>query len=221
MKLSALFSVIILLLSGSAMAEEKKTLPLKVTVDGITSQKSIPHGFAYCVPDGKGRTKDGGNISPEISWAGAPEGTKSYAVIMVDPDVPAVFDDANKEGKRLPDSMPRKEFYHWVLVDIPATLTKLGKGVESAGGTLPKPAGTVPHGLRGINNFGTGHGGYDGPCPPWNDERLHHYHLKVFALDVPSLGLKGNFGGKEALGAMKGHILAQGEIIGTFTNNPK
>jgi phosphatidylethanolamine-binding protein (PEBP) family uncharacterized protein len=64
------------------------------------------------------------------------------------------------------------------------------------------------------------YGGYDGPCPPWNDEIIHHYHFAVFALDIPSLGLSGTFGGPEVLAAMKGHVLAEGEWIGTYTLNP-
>lgn len=219
MKLRPIFTiaaiVITSLLSGEIIAKEAS---LRVTAEGITDGQPIPHEFAYCIPDA-GHTKNGGNLSPALSWSGAPSSTKSYAVIMVDPDVPAVFDDANKEGKVLPETMKRKDFYHWVLVDIPASLTTLGKGVESSGGVVPKPAGKVPHGIRGVNNFGSDHGGYDGPCPPWNDERLHHYHIKVFALDIPSLNLKEHFSGVDALNAMQGHTVGQGEIVGTFTNN--
>ena len=64
------------------------------------------------------------------------------------------------------------------------------------------------------------YGGYDGPGPPWNDERIHHYHFTVFALDVPSLGLEGRFGGPEARAAMEGHVLAMGEWVGTYALNP-
>lgn len=208
-------------LGGNSMAQEKAPASLAVTVEGIAHNEAIPEEFAYCIPAQSGHTQQGGNISPAVSWSGAPAGTQSYAVIMVDPDVPAVFDDANKEGKVLPADMPRRNFYHWVLVDVPASLTTLGKGVEGAGGTAPKPAGKVVHGVRGINNFGANNGAYDGPCPPWNDERMHHYHIQVFALDVPSLTLSGNFGGEDAMKAMQGHILAQGEVVGLFTNNPK
>ena len=65
------------------------------------------------------------------------------------------------------------------------------------------------------------HGGYDGPCPPWNDERMHHYHFIVYALNVPTLGLTGAVDGKKAQAAMEGHILAQGEVVGTYTNNAR
>ena len=64
------------------------------------------------------------------------------------------------------------------------------------------------------------YGGYDGPCPPWNDELVHLYHFTIYALDVASLGLAGAFGGQEALKAMEGHILAQARCSGTYTINP-
>lgn len=62
--------------------------------------------------------------------------------------------------------------------------------------------------------------GYDGPCPPWNDSILHHYHFTVFALDVETLGLEGEFSGQDAQEAMKGHILAQASHMGTYSMNP-
>ncbi|SVE20694.1 uncharacterized protein METZ01_LOCUS473548 [marine metagenome] len=66
------------------------------------------------------------------------------------------------------------------------------------------------------------YGGYDGPCPPWNDELLHHYEFQVYALDVESLGLddNGDFRGPDVMAAMQGHILAKGKIVGTYTQNP-
>jgi len=63
--------------------------------------------------------------------------------------------------------------------------------------------------------------GYDGPCPPWNDERLHHYHFTVYALSVKTLGLSGAFDAEAALAAMKGKVLAKGTSTGIFTQNPK
>ena len=84
--------------------------------------------------------------------------------------------------------------------------------------------------MRGINNFTDWfagdeqmrgeYGGYDGPCPPWNDEIIHHYYFTVFALDVSSLELSGSFGGPDVLAAMRGHILAEGRWVGTYTLNP-
>ena len=63
--------------------------------------------------------------------------------------------------------------------------------------------------------------GYDGPCPPWNDERVHRYVFTVYAVDFPLLPLKGSFNGRDVIKAMKGHILASASTVGTYTLNPK
>lgn len=196
---------------------------LEVRLGGIENGGKIPPEFAFCQKDGKGKTKNGGNINPEISWSGAVEGVKSYALIVVDPDVPTIFDDANKEGKTLPSTMKRRNFYHWALVDIPPEITTITKGQDSnahlEGG---KKTGKTPYGVNGRNDYaefmqGT-FGGYDGPCPPWNDEIIHHYHFRIYALDVKTLELGENFTGKEAESAMSGHILASGEAVGIYSN---
>ena len=191
---------------------------LTIKVSGIEDGKPIPAKFAYCQPDGKGRTVTGGNISPAISWSGAPAGTKSYALIVVDPDVPAKFDTANKPGHVIAVDFPRQNFYHWVLADIPANMQGLPEG-KNSGGVTPggKPAGSTEYGINGLNDYGFG--GYDGPCPPWNDERLHHYHFIVYALDIASVGLSGPIKGQEVEAAIEGHVLAQGEVVGTYTTN--
>ena len=192
---------------------------LSVKLDGIENGQPIDTKFAYCMPDGNGATKNGGNSNPAISWSGAPAGTKSFSLIVVDPDVPASFELANKAGKTIPADFGRRNFYHWVLADIPTATTSIAEGADSKG-VAAKPTGKTAYGVNGQNDYGDGQGGYNGPCPPWNDERLHHYHFVVYALDVSSLGLTGNFGGKQAEDAMTGHILAKGEIVGTYTNNP-
>lgn len=199
--------------------------PLKVTVDGIKTGKPIPAKFAHCVPDAASHTKDGADISPAIRWSKGPKGTQSYALIAYDPDVPQKFDDANKEGKIIAARAPRRDFYHWVLIDIPAHVNALPEAAESNGAQQILPLGKQEYGMRGTTSYADmdhqPHGGYDGPCPPWNDARLHHYHFTVYALDVPSLNLKDDFGGKEAMDALKEHVLAQGQTIGTYTQNPK
>lgn len=197
--------------------------PLNVTVNGIENGKLIPESFAYCVPDGKGQSKNGDNVSPGLTWTNAPAATKSFAVIVVDKDVPSSFELANKTDKTIPDTFPRRDFYHWVLVDIPANATGLPKGAYSQSPATPNDL--PPIGVSGQNSYaemGKDSGiGYDGPCPPWNDERLHHYHFVVYALDVPTLGLTGTFTGKQAEDAMVGHILAKGEVTGIYTQNAK
>ncbi|MDX2073283.1 MAG: YbhB/YbcL family Raf kinase inhibitor-like protein [Alphaproteobacteria bacterium] len=198
---------------------------LKVDLGGIGKGDRIPPNFAFCMPDGKGKTKNGGNLNPQIRWSGAPKGTKSFALLVVDPDVPASFDDANKEGKTLPADMPRQDFYHWVLVDIPADVTSIKQGQDSSGyKQTGKPVGKTSYGVNGQNDYASfmkgSFGGYDGPCPPWNDERLHHYHFRIYALDTPSLDLSGNFTGKQAMEAIGKHTMATAEAVGTYSNRP-
>ena len=204
---------------------------MKLNVTGIEDGQPIPGTFAFGVPNEQDHMSFGPNRNPELVWEDVPAGTKSFVVIMFDPDVPSVADDVNQEGKTIPADLPRVDFFHWLLVDIPATVNRIPEG-EDSDGVRPKgkPAGAGPIGVRGINNYtqflagnpdmaGT-YAGYDGPCPPWNDEILHHYHFEVHALDVESLGLSGEFDGNAVREAMAGHVLASARVTGTYTLNP-
>jgi Raf kinase inhibitor-like YbhB/YbcL family protein len=204
-------------------------MALTVESDSITHGERVPDEHSFGVPDGSGKAAaEGGNRSPHLRWAGAPEGTQSFAVIVHDPDVPADASDVNQEGKTLPEDLDRTDFAHWILVDIPADVTELPEGAGSDGIVVGgKPTGETDHGITGVNSYtdflagdpdmGGTYGNYDGPFPPWNDERLHHYHFTVYALDVPSLGLSGEFKLDDARQAMEGHILDQGELVATYT----
>ncbi len=199
---------------------------LHVTIKGLDEQGRLTPRHAFCQPDLVAGVSDGGNVSPELAWGAGPEGTKSFVVIMHDPDVPQKFDDANKEGRIIMKSAPRRDFVHWVLVDIPAATTRLPEGADSdrkdAGG---KRTQNTRYGVRGINDFGKKKDslffGYDGPCPPWNDDLWHNYRFSVYALDIPSLNLGGAFTGRDVMRAMEGHVLARGQVVGRFSNNPK
>ncbi len=208
------------------------TASMKVRIEGWKHGDRIPGKFAFGVPADEGHVALSDNMNPAIRWHDAPPATRSFALICHDPDVPSVGDDVNQEGKTVPASLPRVDFYHWVLVDIPADINGLLEGEDSTG---VKPGGKNPgnlsYGLSGINNYTDwfagdadmkgNYGGYDGPCPPWNDSIIHHYHFTVYSLDVDSLNLKLPFGGPEALAAMQGHILASGSYLGTYSLNPK
>lgn len=207
------------------------TATLNVTIPGWPDGAPIPEKFAFCVLAEEGHVTMGQNISPEISWTGAPAATKSFAIVCTDPDVPSKPDHVNKEGQSVPADLPRVDFHHWVLVDIPGSMSRLAEGTDGegivGGGKAP---GSTAHGVRGINSYTDWfagdesmrgqYGGYDGPCPPWNDTIVHHYHFTVYALDVESLGLNGAFGGGEASKAMSPHVLAKGNWVGTYTLNP-
>lgn len=208
-----------------------KAQKLTVTIEGVANGKAIPADYAFCVPAAQGHVTLGPNKSPKITWTAGPAKTQSYAIIAVDPDVPSVATDVNKEGKTIPSKLKRVKFYHWVLVDISASVTSLDAGADSDGVTAGgKPPGPGKVGVRGLNNYTDwfasddkmkgNYAGYDGPCPPWNDTRRHHYHFMVYALDVPSLGLTGAFRAPDALKAMKRHVLAKGQTVGFYALNP-
>jgi len=206
---------------------------MQVTSTSFRDGGAIPAEFAFCAIDAKSHATLSQNRSPQLSWAGAPAGTKSFAVVCHDPDVPSKGDDVNQEGRVVPRSLPRVDFFHWVLVDLPPSLAAIAAG-EFASSVTPrgKPGPAAAHGARqGVNDY-TGwfasdkdmsgnYFGYDGPCPPWNDEIPHHYVFTVFALDVAKLAVEGAFTGAQARAAMAGHVLAQASITGLYTLNPE
>jgi Raf kinase inhibitor-like YbhB/YbcL family protein len=193
--------------------------PLNVTVEGLKPGGVILGVYAYCIPAKKGHETAGPNRSPEIAWSKGPSGTRSYVLIVVDPDVPTVFTNADKEGVTIPASMKRRPWYHWLLVDIPPSITTLPEDAGSKD-TSPKPAGPSKFGVNGLNDYGGGRGAYDGPCPPWNDAIVHHYHFEVYALSVAHLSLPSGFTGSDVVQAIQGHVLARGEVVGRYALNP-
>ena len=208
-------------------------LPMTLTSSSLRDGHPIDPSFAFCEGgSGDAHTEDGGNRNPHLAWSGVPDGTRSFAVVVHDPDVPADASDANTEGATIPEGAERTTFYHWLLVNVPADAAEIAEGSASdgvvEGGKTP---GRSALGVEGTNDFtdflkgtpreGT-YGGYDGPCPPWNDERVHRYHFGVYALDTDSLGLDagGGFRGDDVVEAMEGHVLAHAEVVGTYTTSP-
>jgi Raf kinase inhibitor-like YbhB/YbcL family protein len=206
---------------------------MKLSTTAFADMGIIPAEFAFGRMDPAQHVALSANRNPDFSWSDLPAGTQSLALICHDPDVPSRGDDVNKEGRVVPASLPRVDFFHWVLVDLPADTPPIARGEFSDGVTARgKPGPHAPRGTRqGISNYtdwfagdkdmGGNYFGYDGPCPPWNDELPHHYVFTLYALDVPRLAVSGVFGGPEALAAMKGHVLAQATVTGRYTLNPK
>ncbi|HKO08079.1 MAG TPA: YbhB/YbcL family Raf kinase inhibitor-like protein [Alphaproteobacteria bacterium] len=205
---------------------------LKVSIDSLARVKVIPDKYAFCNPAKEGHVKPGADVSPRISWSRGPAGTKSYAIIATDPDVPSIRTDMNQEGKTLSATMPRVTFFHWVLVDIPPNVRSLAAGADSDARVVHgKPQSPSTVGLRGLNGYTNAFAaneqmkgdyfGYDGPCPPWNDEIPHHYHFTVYALSAATLNLSGAFTGLDAMKAMEGLVLAKGEVVGVYAQNPE
>ncbi|HLW47919.1 MAG TPA: YbhB/YbcL family Raf kinase inhibitor-like protein [bacterium] len=201
---------------GPAAAAQAR---LNMVVDSLRPGGVILGAYAYCVTAKRNHDTTGPNRSPEIAWSRGPSGTRSYALVVVDTDVPTVFTNANKEGRVIPAGMKRRPYYHWVLVDIPPSMIKLPEDAGSKD-AAPKPAGPSKYGVEGLNDYGDGRGAYDGPCPPWNDAIVHHYHFQVYALNVAHLSLPAGFTGPDVVKAIQGHMLARGEIVGLYTLNP-
>lgn len=171
------------------------------------------------------------NRNPHLAWSDPPPGTASFALLGFDSEVPSRGDDVNQEGRSVPLDLPRVDFFHWVLIDLPANLRHIEEGAHSDGLT---PRGKAPGrspsgGLQGLNDY-TGWfagsdlagqwAGYDGPFPPWNDSRVHAYHFVLYALDVPTLGLSGAFDGRAVRERLRGHVLAEVRLTGLYSLNP-
>ena len=154
-------------------------MAIQLKSDNFTHQGEIPSKH----------TCEGEDASPSLSWSGAPEGTKSLALIVDDPDAPD-------------PTAPTMTWVHWVLYNIPPTSEGLAEAVFAE----ELPLGT----LQGKNDWGRT--GYGGPCPPIG---RHRYFHKLYALDVvlPDLGTPTK---KQVEHAMEGHILAVAELVGTY-----
>ena len=128
---------------------------MQLTSSSFQNHGKIPGEFAFCAPAPKTRVTLSRNRNPELSWSGAPAGTRSFVLICHDYDVPGKGDDVNQEGRTLPATLPRVDFYHWLLVDLPASATSLAAG-EFADGVTPrgKPGPGGPRGTRqGVNDY--------------------------------------------------------------------
>ncbi len=204
---------------------------MKLHSKDLTDHAAIDPRFAFGKLDDDAPMALSDNLSPHLAWSDFPAETRSFVLICMDPDVPSVADDVNQEGKTLPADMPRVDFCHWAMVDIPPAITELSTGSCCEGVTPkgkrnpPGPSGTR-QGLNDYTHFMAGdpdmagqYYGYDGPCPPWNDERLHHYVFTIYALDVERLDLPEDFSGHDVVKAIEGHVLDQAALTGTYTLN--
>jgi Raf kinase inhibitor-like YbhB/YbcL family protein len=201
-------------------------------LDAWPNGAAIPDHHAFGKPGGSEPFAPSDNKSPEIRWQDAPEGTRSFSLVCHDESVPSAGDDVNQADREVPADLPRVDFYHWLLVDIPADVSVLPEGAGGAG-LVPrgKPVGEASIGRTGRNDYTDWfagdpdmegvYGGYDGPCPPWNDSIIHRYHFTLYALDVTTLPVVGAFVGADVLAAMDGHVLASASHSGTYAMNPR
>lgn len=206
---------------------------MKLTSKTFVDGGLIPGRCAFAVKAPKGHVRLADNLNPELSWSGAPAGTRSFALICTDPDSPTRPDDVNREDREVPLKLPRAPFFHWAVANIPATTLQIPEGSCSQGVTprgKPVPAG-IDGAVQGINDYtgwfggdtamGGTYRGYDGPCPPWNDSVPHHYRFEVYALDVEALALAADFSAQDLLAALDGHVLAAAAITGRYSLNPR
>lgn len=175
--------VLALVAASSITAAAAREKPMAFTLhSSFKPNGEIPRTF----------TADGKDVSPPLSWSGAPSGTRSLALIVDDPDAPD-------------PAAPRMVWVHWVLYDIPAATSSLPQAAK---------AGTLPEGTReGLNDWKRP--GYRGPAPPIG---RHHYVFKLYALDdlLPDLG---DATKADVEKAMQGHVLARAELIGTYARH--
>lgn len=152
-------------------------MPMTLTSPAFEEGGAIPQKY----------TCDGQSVNPELSWTGAPEGTKSFALIMDDPDIP----ESVKQARGI------SVFDHWVVYNIPAEITRI-------------PESAKPPGVEGLN--GSQKSAYTGPCPP---DAEHRYFFYLYALDT-TLTFDAPPTRAEVEAAIKGHVLAEGQLMGKY-----
>ncbi len=205
---------------------------MKLISNSFRDGEAIPGEFAFAVQNAQSHVALSSNRNPHLAWTDVPEGTESFALIVHDPDVPSKGDDVNKEGREVPASLPRVNFYHWLLLDIPVGTSEIaaasqGDGVTAKGKSGPEAPGGLRHGINNYTQWFASdpemsgdYYGYDGPCPPWNDAIIHHYVFTLYALDTAKLPVDGKLTPDNILAALKGHVLEEASLTGTYTLNP-
>ena len=190
----------------------------------------MPAENAFAEIDPVSRVRLAGNRNPHLAWDEVPNGTESLALFCIDPDAPQDASLANRDDQALPLTALRGDFYHWSLLDLPPAMRSITAG-EFSSGITPRGKAAATALRQGINDY-TGwfagdaamagdYYGYDGPCPPWNDERIHHYIFRLYALDVPRLDLPERFTGQQAHAAIYGHILDEVQLVVAYSLNPE
>ena len=201
---------------------------MRLWSDSFSNTQPIPAEFAMGQPDGFAP-----NRNPHLAWDDVPAGTKSFALLCIDPDAPTVPETVGRDDLQIPVDQVRGDFVHWAMVDIAPDVRVIAAGSCSDGVTAKgkqQPAG--PKGARqGLNGYtgwfagdaqmGGDYFGYDGPYPPFNDLRTHRYFFRLFALDVATLDLPARFTAADVLRAMQSHVLTEATLHGTYSLNAK
>ena len=205
---------------------------MELSTDSFEHRGVLPEKYAAGIPSADGFCF-GLNVNPHLTWSDVPEGTQSFVLLMVDPDVPTRPEMVGAPGVEIPQRQARMDFVHWVVVDIDPATREIQEGQHCQGVTpRGKESAQGPgRGRQGLNDY-TGWFskdrdmagdwyGYDGPFPPPNDLREHRYFFRLFALDIPKLTLPERFTAGDVHRAMRGHILAEDAIYATYSLHPK
>lgn len=213
---------------------------MRLWSNSFTEGGVLPAACAFACIDPVRRVRLSDNRNPHLAWEDVPAATHSLALFCRDVDAPSRGDDVNQPGRTVEAGLARVEFYHWILVDLPPELHALGEGefsqlVTPHGKPGPVTPFTVKNGIehalrQGLNDYTSWfvgvpdlageYFGYDGPFPPWNDERPHAYVFTLYALDVSRFPLEGKFSGLEAKQALRGHILDEAQVYCVYSLNP-
>ncbi len=204
---------------------------MKLWSDSWTNGDRIPAQYAA------GRIADGGgvafsdNLNPHLAWSDVPAAAKSMVLICHDFDVPSSGEDVNQGDREVPSDLPRVDFFHWVLVDLPPQPTVIAEGEYSRGFTArgksgPATRGGARHGLNDYTGWFAGNAemagqyfGYDGPFPPFNDSLVHHYVFTLYAISLERLPVEGGFTGAQVRAMLADRVLAEATFSGTYTLN--
>ena len=204
---------------------------MKLWSDSWTNGDRIPARHAAGQPTADGGVMFSDNLNPHLAWNDLPSGTHSLALVCHDFDVPSRGDDVNQADREVPAELPRVDFFHWVLVDLPPLPGVIAEGEFSRGFTAhgkPGPATLrgARHGLNDYTGWFAGNAemageyfGYDGPFPPFNDSLVHHYVFTLYAVALARLPVEGHFSGAQVREALAGHVLAEATFSGTYTLN--
>jgi Raf kinase inhibitor-like YbhB/YbcL family protein len=214
---------------------------MKLWSDSWTNGDRIPARYAAGKPDGRGGATFSDNLNPHLGWSDVPAGAKSMVLICHDFDVPSRADDVNQPGREVPADLPRTDFFHWVLVDLPPLPTEIAEGEFSRGFvargkpgphitelTTGQPRSSARQGLNDYTGWfannpemAGNYFGYDGPFPPFNDSLVHHYVFTLYAVSVPKLAVSGAFTGHQVRRQLAGRVLAEATFSGTYTLNAR
>ncbi|MEO8297328.1 MAG: YbhB/YbcL family Raf kinase inhibitor-like protein [Burkholderiales bacterium] len=206
---------------------------MRLWSDSFADGARIPARYAAGRPDATSVVSFSDNLNPHLAWDGVPPTARSLVLVCHDRDVPSRGDDVNQAGREVPADLPRVDFFHWVMVDLPVSLRAIAEGEFSRSFTARgKPGPATLHGARhGLNDY-TGwfagdaeragqYHGYDGPFPPFNDSILHHYVFTLYALDVARCNVDGSFTGAQVREAIAGRVLAEAAWTGVYTLNAR